>query len=203
MYLQEVGELLQGHSIHHIDENKDNNRSTNLQQIKYSEHQQEHMQCTERLKSVTSFITINNAKMQELAQASKRGEYIGKRQLRKLNKGNKTKKCVYCDSVFTLKERDRGDAKFCKTVCAQRNSKAFSDKSYKPLAVTLKCKVCESTFAPKTGNQFCCSPKCRKIETENKRLTDIVIKTCTRCKKGYESPRTSRKKFCSAECRYG
>jgi predicted nucleic acid-binding Zn ribbon protein len=200
VYAREVDKLLAGHSIHHIDENKDNNEPSNLEQLTHSEHAKRHVTEDSRLIASNRF-KENNEELQKLVILAKKGEYIGIKKRRELMKGNKVKECGYCGNTFTLKERDRGDSKYCSTQCAQRASKLSRNVNYVPIPAEDHCVVCNSLFVPKTGNQICCSTKCQRINTENQRLNDFVIKQCKCCGADYETVRTSKRIYCSDTCR--
>lgn len=183
-----------------MDENKDNNEPSNLEQLEASAHLVLHMRDPVLLQASSERLTNVNAEMQLLAQAAKRGEYIGKRKLRTLRKGNKHRECLYCGTQFTLKATDKDGTKFCTSLCAGRHNKQTRDPSFKPLASTLDCIICGSTFTPVVGNQQCCGVTCQRINTENLRKQDFVNRTCS-CGEVYETIRTSKRKYCSDACR--
>jgi len=159
------------------------------------------MESPDRVKSASDFMKNNNQKLQQLALKAKNGEYVGIGKTRKLMKGKKHKVCAWCNSEFTLKNTARNDTKFCSNVCAQRASKKRRIIGYAPLEDTLICKVCFTIFVPKSGNQFCCSNSCRVKVTEQKRLSNIVNRKCNECSKNFKVVKSSRKKYCSVDCR--
>jgi hypothetical protein len=201
VYLREVGDLLIGMVIHHKDHNKDNNSSTNLEQLDVGEHTRIHMSCESLKAACSERMKDANANMQVLAILAKKGVYVGKNKTRKLMKGNKHRICEYCSVKFTLKTRDRNDTKYCSTLCAQRYSKTQLIEGYSPLANSLFCRVCNTAFVPKAGNQFSCSNKCTKEATEAKRKANNVIRECVRCSDDFKTVKSSKRKYCSVSCR--
>ena len=200
VYSREVGELKAGHHIHHLDEDKDNNEASNLEQLLGVEHAKLHMQNPELLQKMSEAMVARNAEMQLLAIAAKNGEYISKNKLRQLQKGSKHRDCGFCGTRFTLKITDRNDTKYCCNLCAQRASKTARDPSFKILANELNCVVCNTTFNPLVGNQVCCSVTCQKENTEFRRKNDLVTRQCY-CGENYEIPKSSKRKYCSDACR--
>jgi hypothetical protein len=201
VYKQEVGELKVGYCIHHIDENKDNNTSTNLEQITNSLHSTQHVNTEERLTLASQTLKKGNYKKQLLAQAARRGEYVGVQAARRLNKGTKSKMCEYCNITFTLKDTDRNDSKYCSYICCQRASKTNRYENYVPLAESLKCIVCSIEYVPVVGNQVCCSKECCKVNTELKRKQNVIKRICSSCGEEFETIKSSKKKYCSVSCR--
>lgn len=201
MYIREVGDIPAGSVVHHADHNKDNNDPTNLECITASLHMMGHMQCPNRKKTSADFLKANNTKLQQLVIAAKRGEYIGKDKARKLLKGNKIKECSHCGTEFHLKDTSRNDTKYCSTACAQRGSKKARFPDYVPLAEKLNCTVCTAEFTPVTGNQTCCTELCRKKATELRRKLNVVFRECIKCGDSYETVKSSKKKYCTVDCR--
>lgn len=198
VYLREKGALLAGHHIHHLDEDKTNNAPYNLEQLGGSAHSVDHMKCAARRAISSKTIKELNPTIQLLAQAAKRGEYIGQQALRQMQKGNKRRVCAYCGKPFTLKDTDKDGTKYCQFDCAQRGSRAA--RGIKPLTKK-NCLTCGKLFEQVTGNQSCCSEVCRKVNTEKKRKTNKVFKVCVKCGGKFETIKSSKRKYCTDDCK--
>lgn len=198
VYLREKGDLLAGHHIHHKDEDKCNNTPDNLEQVCGVMHSVEHMKDPVRIQTSSRCLKENNAHMQELAQAARRGEYLGQHALRQLRKGNKVKQCAHCAKTFTLKDTDKDSTHYCSFECAQRGSRI--NRGMIPLGKRL-CMTCHAPFVQKSGNQFCCSNDCRKVQTELVRKNKTQIRDCIKCGRSYETIKSSKRKYCSDACR--
>lgn len=194
-----MGELLVGYQVHHKDHDKGNNEPDNLEQLIGEEHTRGHMQSPERIRTSADWLTRNNEKMQELAAAAKRGEYLGQARTRKMMKGKKQRECAYCGKAFILKDTDKNGTRYCQFTCAQRGSK--QERGIRSLNVSLDCPTCDITFVPTNPTQYCCSDKCRKVQTELKRKANKQLRNCIKCGEEFETIKSSKKKYCTVDCR--
>lgn len=201
MFTQEVGVIPPNYSVHHLNEDKDDNRACNLCVIESRAHSAEHMKDPERCKTSGKFLKDNNSRMQELALATRKGEYIGIQKQRELSKGNKHRDCAYCGKHFTLKVTDKNGTKYCSFLCGQRGSMKTRIPTYAPMQDIKSCLNCGGSFSPITGNQKCCSNECRKVQTELARKANYALRPCTRCGEDFETIKSSKRKYCSDACR--
>ncbi|WP_299831765.1 HNH endonuclease [uncultured Metabacillus sp.] len=101
-------------------------------------------------------------------------------------KGTLEKKCVICESSFTVEGKARQSV-FCSEECRKQR--------WRLKLVEKQCPVCEKMFKG-NHNQVCCSPKC----ANEKRKVRIEI-NCPTCKENfYVEPNKAHRKFCSRKC---
>lgn len=198
VYLREKGALLAGHHIHHKDEDKTNNAADNLIQVCGIAHVTEHMSAPDRRIQSSNYLRDNNDSMQRLAQAARRGEYLGEQAIRKMRKGKKVKTCAFCSKEFVLKTTDKDTTKYCSTDCSQKGSRVNRGMV---LLHEKQCLTCGTNFKQVTGNQYCCSESCRKVQTELKRKAKITLRNCVKCGEEYETIKSSKRKYCKDACR--
>ena len=157
-YECEVGKLIDGYEVHHADHNKLNNDISNLVLMTAQQHRNEHY--AENIRYLKSEKQLNHlASIRPLAAKAKRGEYVGKKHIKK----NLDRICEFCDKEFTMHTRARNDTKFCSNKCRDMSHKSmnFSEK---------ECAICGNVFKQKAWNATCCSPECSKESYRLKRV---------------------------------
>jgi len=159
------GEIPEGYEVHHIDENKTNNSSTNLTLLTAEEHRAEHLEQDKTSgAALAAYVAENFDEVQELAKKGKQGLYIGKKKRRKLSRV--PVRCACCDREFTPSEKSRKDARFCSNSC--RNT------WHNEHAKERECKECGTVFKPTSRGAFCCSTECRGKQNKEAVRRDIT-----------------------------
>lgn len=107
------------------------------------------------------------------------------------NSGIETKKCAYCDKIFTSYKSRK--SKYCSTDCYNKSRKRMIKYDKK------KCPICGNNFQTYHHNQKYCSSECCG-KSQQKRITC----TCDNCGKTLSKKNCEFRNhnFCSLNCRY-
>ncbi len=165
----ERGEIPEGHSVHHIDENKANNSIDNLALMTSSDHSRHHS--NEKVKTNYDAIVKNlNDKARPKAKewhASKEGSEWHKFHYERIKQKLYVKhnfECLFCGKEFTSTQTE---SKFCSNNCksAYRRKMGFDN-------IKAKCEICGKEYEKnKYSKTRTCSKECKTkllIYTRNK-----------------------------------
>lgn len=154
------GKIPEGHQIHHIDGDIDNNDISNLECISRKDHLSMHAQ---KNKENDEYVNKNR---KQLAEASKRaalwhssGEGKKWHSEHAKNSIQKTqrieKKCAFCEKTMQALPWQEYCCQSCQEKARRRRIglKFTGEKRV--------CKNCEEEFFPKAHNQLFCTPTCK------------------------------------------
>lgn len=188
VYEAELGKIPNGFDVHHKDEDKDNNKASNLELLSRQEHQEEHYeQNVKNGYELSKYVEENFEEVQALAKLGKEGKYIGKAKRKKLP--NKPIQCAHCGEEFVPHKKARKDTKFCNSSCSGKWHKRFGVKDR-------ECSDCGTIYTPTTKASTQCE-KCRLKNRVNGSLA-IVDKVCKVCGGIFKG--NSRHKYCGKKC---
>lgn len=162
VYRCEVGDILPGYEVHHVDGNKDNNSASNLRAVLQSKHKKIHAQILKRDEGKLAKVRVNIKKAIKAAPAWHRSQegrewhrihgvksWEGREPMRYI--------CVNCGKEFySTKTYAEGQNTFCSNNCKSAYRRASGlDREVR------YCAVCGAEFTTnKYSKRRFCSKRC-------------------------------------------
>lgn len=213
------GHIPDGHEVHHLNTNRDDNRLSNLVLLTEEEHQEHHAAMV-RLPELpsrpcavcgTEFRPRATAAHVVCCSLSCGAKKAAQTRRERGNYGKRTSSTVVCKQCGVAFASKATNAAVCSDQCREDRKRARNtgDASYKPglyrQLVTKTCGVCGRKFDGKNHTADLCSDECRHARNADQARTAWADRepteyTCQHCGERFES-RATTAKFCSKLCR--